>query len=138
MNTEDHLNQLLQEAQVTTSTTVDDHILEPAREALDRPRTRRLAKRFAWRVPLRIAAVVLLGILVWWALKPNLRSHSEPMAGADSASPVRAMSLHSLQQACRGGDIETLEAHLDRALTQVGPRPTALLDEVLAQSSNES
>jgi len=136
MNTEDHLNQLLQEAQVTTSTAVDDHILEPAREALDRPR--RLAKRFTWRVPLRIAAVVLLGILAWWALKPNLRSHSEPMAGADLASPARALSLHSLQQACRGGDIETLEAHLDRALTLVGPRPTALLDEVLSQSSNES
>lgn len=136
MNTEDQLNQLLQEARITTSEAVDDHILTPARQVMDPPR--RLRKRSALGLSLRIAAMVLLGVLIGWALLSRPQIHSNPVAGTDSSSPTQTLSLHSLHRACREGNLETLEAHLDRALILVGPRPTALLDEVLSQSPHES
>ncbi len=136
MNTEDKLNQLLQEARITTSTAVDDRVLAPARQALTKPH--RPGKRSVVAVSLRIAALVLLGTLIGWALLSKPQHHNAPPAGMIPSSPTQTLSLHSLHRAGREGSLETLEAHLDRALILVGPRPTALLDEVLSQSPHES
>jgi hypothetical protein len=138
MKTEEHLHQLLQEARIETTAEADRDILAPARQCLRRfPSPERRSLRRAW---LRVAAIllVLLGIGAWWFGSSRQTPPSKPVAITPAPAPGRAVSLRSLHRACRHGGIDALEAHLDRALTLVGPRPTALLEEVLSQPPHES
>lgn len=130
MKTEDQLQQLLQEAEIKTPPVVDEMILERATQCLGHDS--RSLQRPVWKA---IAAVLLvcLGLVTWQIVKTGPQELSNGNGGG--LVPTQILSMGSLRQAYLRGDTEALEAHLDRAFDQVGPRPTARLEQEIAELS---
>ena len=109
--------------------------LRQRRTQPDRSRAVRLVSRVSLaKLAIAAAVIAAVGLLLIGRLGPGPGEPVAGLPGNDFQSPARMVSMIALSAAFRRGGIDELDRQCERALEQLGPRPSSIsMQEVLKE-----
>lgn len=94
----------------------------------------RLTPRIFYKVAIAAAILVVVGIL--WTERFRVTRPTAGPQGLAQESPAQMVSMISLSAAFRSGGMEGLDKQCDRALEELGPRPSHVSMQELLKDIN--